>query len=129
MNAGRKAAAVGALTLFALAAPSTAWGQGVANAPAKVSSAWTAVSTCGSLSGLGLSWTSTANVVTAVTLTTIPAACSGGSLSLTLVGAGNAALGSAGPVSVSGTSQTLSTITGSPTSTSVTGAYVSVVGP
>ena len=50
---------------------------------------------------------------------------------VTLVGAGNSSLGSAGPATISGTSLTLNSITGTPTATatSVTGAYVAVVGP
>jgi hypothetical protein len=97
--------------------------------PKKVGAAHVSVSSCGSLSSIGMSWTSTANVVTTIVLTSIPAACVGGSLSLTLVGIGNLPLGSVGPVTLTGTSQSFSTITGSPTATLVTGSHISVVGP
>ena len=117
------------LTALVLAYPGVAGATGVAPVPKKVGAAFVSVSSCGSLSGMGLSWTSTANVVTTIVLTAIPAGCVGGSLSLTLVGTGNTSLGTVGPVALTGTSQTFSTITGSPTATSVIGSYVSVVGP
>src|SRR5688500_10012928 len=122
-----RAATVAVLTALAASTAGAAVAAPVAPSPKKVAAATAAVGSCGTLSGIGISWTSTANVVTAVALTAVPAACVGGTLSLTLVGAGNAALGSVAPVTVTGTSQTLSTVTGSPTATSVTGAHVSIV--
>ena len=112
-----------------LAIPSAAAARTVTPSSSKVVSAHTAVSSCGSLSGITMSWTVVDDVVTTIVLGLIPAACNGGTLSLTLVGAGNAALGSAGPVTVTGTSQTLTSITGSPSALAVTGSYLSVVGP
>jgi hypothetical protein len=115
------AAAVLAPTLAA-AAPHTLSSKKVATGSA-------AVNACGTLSGITVTWTSQANVVKKVVLSAIPTACNGGTLSLTLVDASNASLGTAGPVTVNATSMTLSTITGSPTATSITGAQVAVVGP
>ncbi|MDQ1699090.1 MAG: hypothetical protein QOG34_953 [Frankiaceae bacterium] len=123
------APAAGALILAFLAWPVSAAATGVAPNARAVSGAFVATGSCGSLSGMGVSWTSRADTVTSVSLTSIPASCAGGQLSLTLVGAGNAALASAGPVSISSTSQTLSSFTGSAGATSVVGAYISVVGP
>jgi hypothetical protein len=126
---GRRALVVAAVAGFVLALPGAATATSVSPNPKRISAAAVAISPCGSLSGVGVSWTVTANVVTTVVLTAIPSSCTGGSLSLTLVDATNASLASAGPVTVSGTTQTISSLTGSATSTSVTGAYVSVVGP
>jgi hypothetical protein len=112
-----------------LAIPSAAAARSVTPSSNKVVSAHTSVSSCGSLSGITMSWTVVDDVVTTIVLGSIPAACNGGSLSLTLVGSGNASLGTAGPVTVSGTSQTLTSVSGSPSALAVTGAYVSVVGP
>ena len=125
----RRSTTVAGLTALALAVPGAAAAAPIIPNPKKINGAFTAVSSCGTLSGIGISWTSTANVVTTIVLSSIPAACNGGSLSLTLVGSGNASLGSAGPVTVSATTQTLSSITGSPTATSVIAAYISVTGP
>jgi hypothetical protein len=125
----RRSSTLVGLTALVLAYPGIAGATGVAPAPKKVGAAFTSVSSCGSLSGIGMSWTSTANVVTTIVLTAIPAACIGGSLSLTLVGASGTSLGTVGPVVLTATSQTFSTITGSPPATSVLGSYISVVGP
>src|SRR4051812_26622070 len=124
----RRVAVVG-LTALAVARADAALAGPVTPNPKKIAGASTTVSSCGSLSGIGISWTSTANVVTAVVLTPLPAGCNGGSLSLPLVGSVNASLGSIAATTVTGTSQTFSTIPGSPTAMSVTGAFVSVVGP
>lgn len=129
MRKGLVIAAVAGLSFAVLGWPGSAAATAVAPAPNKVGGAFTAVSSCGSLSGVGISWTVTANVVTSVVLTGVPAACVGGALSLTLVDASNASLASAGPVTVTGTAQTLGSLTGPGTATSVVGAYVSVVGP
>src|SRR3954451_11545291 len=124
----RRVAVVG-LTVLAVTHADVALAGPITPSPQKIAGASTTVSSCGTLSGIKLSWTSTANVVTQVVLASIPAACNGASLSLTLVGTGNASLGSVAPTIVTGTSQTFSTITSSPTATAVTGAFVSVVGP
>lgn len=96
---------------------------------AKVAGGNTAVGACGALTGLTLSWTSQANVVTKVVVGSIPSACVGGQLSLTLLAANNSSLGAAGPVTLTGTAVTLTAITGTRTATSTTGARVVVVGP
>jgi hypothetical protein len=123
------APALTGLIVALLAWPGSAAATGVAPAPERISAASSSVSPCGSLSGVGIAWTVTADTVTTVVLTAIPAACVGGSLSLTLIDATNAPLGTAGPVTVTGTTQTFTSLTGAATATSVAGAYVSVVGP
>jgi len=129
VRAGRAVAALAGLTLAVLGWPGSAAATAVAPNPKQVSGAFTATSSCGSLTGIGVAWTSTANVVTSVTLTAIPAACTGGRLSLTLVGTGNTSLATAGPTTLTGTTLTMSSLTGSATATLVSAAYASVVGP
>jgi len=113
----------------AVLAPSLAFAAPQTLSTKKVASGNTAVESCGDLSGVSVSWTSQANVVTKLVLGSIPAACNGGSLSLTLIAADNSVLGTAGPVTVNATTMTLSSITGTRTTTSVTAAHVVVVGP
>ena len=117
-----------AVTSIAVALPSSALAAGATASTKKVVGANASVTSCGSLSGISISWTVTANVVTSIALASIPAGCVGAALSLTLVDASNASLSSIGPVTVTGTSQTL-TPSGSPTATSVANTYVSAVGP
>ena len=87
-----------------------------------------AVSSCGSLSGVTVAWTSRNGVVTQVVLGSIPSACTGGSLSLTFAAADNSSLGTAGPATVATTSLTLA-VSGSPTASLISRAQVAVVGP
>src|SRR5437763_11476424 len=99
--------ALAVATAALLAVPGSAVANTTAPNSKKVVGATTSVSSCGSLSGMTISWTVVNDVVSSIALGSIPAACNGGTLNLTLIGAGNASLGSAGPVTVSGTSQTL----------------------
>jgi hypothetical protein len=117
-----------AVTAAALALPSSAVANTTTPSSKKIVSARASVSSCGSLSGMSISWTVVDDVVSSIALGSIPATCNGGSLSLTLVDSSNTSLGSVGPVTVIGTSQTL-TPTGSPDATAVATSYVSVVGP
>ena len=117
-----------AVTAAALAVPSAAAANTVSPSQKTVVSANASVSSCGSLSGMTISWTVVDDVVTSIALGSIPSACNGGSLSLTLVNSSNGSIGSAGPVTITGTSQTL-TPTGSPSALAVSTSYVSVVGP
>ncbi len=112
-----------------LSVPTAAIANGTSPSATALAGAWTAVSSCGSLAGVTLDWTSTANVVTQVRLAGLPAGCTGGTLKITLAGTSGTSLGTAGPAAVSGTSQTLSALTGSPTATSVLSAHLVVSGP
>jgi hypothetical protein len=125
----RLSPALAMVTAAVLAVPGSATAAGLSPSSKKVVGATAAVSSCGSLSGVTLSWSVVDGVVSTVTLSAIPATCAGASLSLTLAGAGNAALVSLAPVTVSGTSQTFSSVPGSVDATTVTGAFLSVVGP
>jgi len=125
----RRRVAVVALTALAVAHAGPALAGSITPNPKKMSASTAAVSSCGSLSGIGISWTSTANVVTTVVLSSIPAACNTGTLSLTLVDSAGTALATIAPTAVTGATQTFTSFTGSATATSVTGAQVSVVGP
>jgi hypothetical protein len=121
--------ALAAVTAAVLAVPGSAVAASVSPTSKKAVSANASVSSCGSLSGMTISWTVVDDVVSSIALGSIPVACNGASLSLTLVNASHTALGSVGPVTISGTSQTLSSITGSPSALAVATSYVSVVGP
>jgi hypothetical protein len=120
--------ALAAVTATVLAVPGGAVAGGVSPTSKKVASANASVSPCGSLSGMTISWTVVDDVVTSIVLGSIPDACTGGSLSLTLVNSSNAAVGSVGPVTITGTSQTV-TVTGNASALAVATSYVSVVGP
>jgi len=120
--------ALAAVTAALLAVPSGATAGSVGTTSQKVVGANASVSSCGSLSGMTISWTTVDGVVSSIALGSIPSGCNGGSLSLTLVNSSNTSLGSVGPVTITGTSQTL-TPTGSPDATTVSTAYASVVGP
>src|SRR3954452_5745445 len=98
----RRVAVVG-LTALAVAQADAALAAQVTPNPKNIAANTASVSSCGSLSGIGISWTSTANVVTTVVLSSIPAACNNCSLSLTLVVSGNASLGSVASTTVNGT--------------------------
>lgn len=126
---GRRGLAIAALTGLVLALPGAAAATSVSPVPKRISAASAVVSPCGSLSGVGVAWTVTADTVTSLVVTSIPTTCVGGTLSLTLVDATNASLASAGPVTLTGTTQTISSLTAAATATSVAGAYMSVVGP
>ena len=87
-----------------------------------------AVSSCGTISGISMSWTSRNGAVADVVLNSIPSACTGGTLSVTFAAADNSSLGTAGPATVTGTSVSLA-VSGSPTASAVSRLQVSVVGP
>ncbi len=122
------AAALTTVTIMTFAFTEAAGAADVVPSPRWFSGASASVSSCGAVSGISISWTSTANVVTTVALGSIPAACLGGSLHLTLVGAGQAALGAVGPVVITGTNQSMSPLTGAPSASAVIGAFITVVG-
>lgn len=124
----RLSPALAAVTAAILAVPSSAMAGSTTATSKKVVSANASVSSCGSLSGMTTSWTVVDGIVSSIALGSIPSACNGGSLSLTLANSSNTSLGTVGPVTITGTSQTL-TPTGSPDATTVSTAYVSVVGP
>lgn len=120
--------AFAAVTAAMLAVPGGAVAGNVSPTSKKLVSAYASVSSCGSLSGMTISWTVVDDGVTSIALGSIPAACTGGSLSLTLVNSSNTSISTVGPVTITGTSQTL-TPTGSPSALAVATSYVSVVGP
>ena len=120
--------ALAAVTAAVLAVPSSAMAGGLSPTSKKVIGANANVTSCGSLSGMTISWTTVDGLVSSIALGSIPPACTGGSLSLTLVNSSNTSIGTVGPVTITGASQTL-TPTGSPDATTVNTAYASVVGP
>ena len=125
----RRRAAVVALTALAVAQAGPALAGQITPSPKKIGASTAAVSSCGSLSGIGISWTSTANAVTTVVLSSVPALCNGDTLSLALVDSTGVALATIAPTTITGTTQTFTSFTGSATATLVTGAQISVAGP
>ena len=84
---------------------------------------------CGVLSGATVSYLTTNGAVTRVTVSGLPAACNGALVSLSLVNGAGTNLGSGGPVSVSGGSATVGSLTANPTSASVTSVQLLAIGP
>jgi len=93
-----------------------------------VASGAAVVSSCGTLSGITVSWTIRSGVVTQVVLGSIPSACIGSTVSLTFAASSQSSIGTAGPATVSATSMTMA-VSGAPTATAITDTYVAVVGP
>lgn len=120
--------AFAAVTAAMLAVPGSAVAGNVNPTSKKVASANASVTSCGSLSGMSISWTVVDDVVTSIALASIPAGCNGGTLSMTLATSSNAANGTVGPVTITATSQTVA-VTGNSSALTVATSYVSVVGP
>lgn len=120
--------ALAVVTAAVLAVPGSAVAGNVSSTSKRLVSANASVSSCGSLSGMTISWTVVDDVVTSIALGSIPTACNGSSLSLTLVNSSNTPVGSVSPVTVAGPSQTL-TVTGNTSALAVATSYASVIGP
>ena len=124
---GGRASAVGA-ALGLLAAGGTGVASAAALAPtaARLGAATVAVAACAS-SG-SVSWLDEAGSVTQITVSGLPAACNGATLSATLT-AGTTDVGHGGPVVVSAGSATISVLTAAPSAGTVTDVYIALVGP
>ena len=120
--------ALAAVTAGVLAVPGSAVAGGTSTTSKKIVSANVSVSSCGSLSGMTMTYTVLDDVVTSIALASIPAGCTGGDLSITLVNSSNTAIGSVAPVTITGTSQTV-TVTGSTSAIAIATSYASVAGP
>lgn len=116
--------AVVAIPVLGVGVPALAQGLGVQSA--RLGGGTTAVPSCGALSAAVVSYRVTDGIVTAVSVTTLPAACNGADLSLTLVN-GSTVVGSAGPLTINAGSVTAPVNSG-PVSTTVTDVHLSVVG-
>jgi hypothetical protein len=86
-----------------------------------------AVTSCGSLAGVVTNFTISANTVTAVLLTSIPTACNGGAVKVTVTNAGTS-LGAGGPVTVTAGAATVP-ISPAAAIGSVTHVRLAIVGP
>jgi hypothetical protein len=73
-------------------------------------------------------YTITSGLVTQVTIADIDAACTGGELSVTLVDAATANIGTGGPLTVTSSSATVA-VTPQPARTSVAATHVVIAGP
>lgn len=78
--------------------------------------------------GFGDTYTTVSGNVTAVTVTGIAAECAGGALALTLTNGAGTAVGSGGPVTVSGGTANVS-ISATPDADVVAGIRISIEGP
>ena len=125
----RAGLALAAVTATVLAVPSSAVGAGLNPTSKKVVSANASVSTCGTLSGMTITWTVVDDVVSSITLGSIPAGCSGGLLSMTLASSSNTPVGNIASVTLTGAATQTITPTGTPSALAVSTSYVSVVGP
>lgn len=113
-----------ALPVLGVGVPALAQGLGVQ--PARLGDGTTAVTSCGALNAAVVSYRVTDDIVTAVSVTALPAACHGAALSLTLVD-GSTVVGSAGPLTIDAGSVTAPVDSG-PVSTTVTAVHLAVVG-
>lgn len=109
--------------------PGVAFAAGSTTTTTKLGAGFSAVSSCGSLSGTVTSWTVTAGKVTALTVSSIPAGCNGAIASLTLVDSSSTSIGSKSGVTVAAGSAVFSSIAPTPASTAVAGVHVVLVGP
>jgi hypothetical protein len=99
--------------------------QGVSST--RVGSGSTPVAACDT-DGFTISYTTTGGNVTSVDVGGIALACNGASLAVTVVNAARTSVASGGPVTVSGTSATVS-VSPNPPGATPAGVDVSIVGP
>ena len=78
--------------------------------------------------GLTVTYTTSAGNVTSVAVSGIAVACNGGTLRVTVVDSSRTSVASGGPVTVSGTSQTVS-VSPNPAGATPAGVDVSIAGP
>jgi hypothetical protein len=90
-----------------------------------------AITTCGNTSGASVTYGVSGGLVTSVVVANLPAGCGGGSLSVTLVGAGGTSLASPGPLVLPSTPAPGATLAigGSVSSASVVRSDLVIVGP
>jgi len=86
-----------------------------------------AVTSCGSLTGIITNFTISGNTASAVLLTSIPTACNGGSVKVTVTNAGTS-LGAGGPVTIASGSATVP-ISPAAALGSITHVRLAIVGP
>jgi len=87
-----------------------------------------AVTACGSLTSVVVNYAVTAGKITKVLLTSIPSACIGGNLSMTLSQSGTD-VGHAGPTAIAATSLTMTPSVLTTNATAPTEVRMAVVGP
>lgn len=122
----RASAAGAALGLLAVGGTGVASAAVLSPPTSRLGTGTAAVASCAS-SGMA-SWTDEAGSVTQVSITGLPAACNGATLSITLTAA-SVDVGRGGPVTVSGGSATITALTATPSAGTVTDVHVSLVGP
>jgi hypothetical protein len=89
----------------------------------------TTVTACGNLASATITYRVTANAVTGLTATGLPASCNGSSLRATLASAAGTDLGHAGPVTVAASAATFGSFTATPTASSVASVRLAATGP
>lgn len=123
---GRAGAAGAALALLAAGGTGVATAADLKPSAAVVGAGTAAVTACAS-SG-SVSWLDETGSVTQVSISGLPAACNGATLSATLT-AGTTDIGHGGPVVVSAGSATITVLTAAPSASTVTDVYIALVGP
>lgn len=94
----------------------------------KVGAGATAVTSCGTLSSAAVNYAVQAGAIQGLTISGLPATCNGGALTATLSQNGTDG-GHGGPVTVSSGTAAIATLSGNPTTSSVTDVRIVIQGP
>ena len=121
------AVAAGATTIL-MCTGGAALAQSVTTNSKHTSAGTATVTACGTLTSVVINYAVTAGKITGVLLTSIPAGCNGGKLSLTLSQSG-ADVGHAGPTTIAGTSLAMVPSVLTTSATAPTEVRIAVVGP
>ena len=121
------AAAAAAATILGCTG-GAAFGNAVTTNSKTSSAGTTAVTACGTLSGVVVNYAVTAGKITGILLTSIPSGCIGGKLSMTLSQSGTD-VGHAGPTTLTTTSLSMTPSVLTTSATAPTEVRMAVVGP
>lgn len=124
----RVGAVTAASAVFLTCAGGIAVAKPVTTNSKKSGAGTSAVTACGTLTSVIVNYAVTAGKITKVTLTSIPSACIGGNLSMTLSQSGTD-VGHAGPTAVAATSLTMTPSVLTTNATAPTEVRIAVVGP
>jgi hypothetical protein len=124
----RVGVAAAAAAILLTSAGGVAQAQSVTTNSKQTSAATTAVTACGTLTSVIVNFAVTAGKITGVLLTSIPSACIGGKLSMTLSQSGTD-VGHAGPTTIATTSLAMVPSVLTTNATAPTEVRMAVVGP
>ena len=125
---GRVAVATATAATILTCTGGAAFGNAVTTNSKKAAGGTTSVTACGTLSSVVVNYAVTAGKITGVLLTSIPAGCAGGKLSMTLSQSGTD-VGHAGPTTIAGTSLAMVPSVLTTSATAPTEVRIAVVGP